>query len=249
MSMSASKSLDMRSSGRALAVALGLWLAAATAACGSKKSPASHADADGHAETGGDGPSGDERPDARGEDAPAADARDAATPLDADAGDAGDDRPARTDGATTDGTSGAPCWDDNDCHPGAPNFLLCQAPGESFGCPVCDTPLNACTADPQCADAGATAICEPASCACHGERTCVAGCSSDAQCPAGEVCGANHRCAAKPCSTDVACPTDFSCMPGAGCQRKRCLRDADCSFACVKGACYDRPGTCVTPPA
>ena len=219
---------------------LALWLAATD--CGSRAS-STDAAPDAHADERGDdarAPDAD-APDTTSDDS-VADVRDATS-------DASADRPTHTDGATTDGTRGAPCWEDNDCHLGPASFLLCQAPGQSFGCPICYTPPNACATDQQCAATNAGTICEPAACTCHGEKTCVAGCASNAGCAPGFACGADHRCAATPCSADVVCPTDFTCVPGAGCRRKGCARDDECSFACVKGACYDHPGACTEPTA
>jgi len=160
-----------------------------------------------------------------------------------------EDRPTHTDGATTEGRLGSLCWEDGDCHSGASGFLLCQAPGESFGCPVCYTPTTVCTTDEQCSAGDALAICEPAACTCHGEKQCTAGCTRDEQCAQGFACSSAHRCAAKTCSASVVCPTDFACDSGARCMRNACTRDDECSVACVKGRCYDRPGLCVTPPA
>jgi hypothetical protein len=227
-------------------VLLAATLAAASFGCGS--SPLQHdAAADADAGAGGSSDRAVEEPaEAGAVDRISSDGGADVAPVEA-----GSDGPSRADRAPTEGGLSDPCWDDNDCHPGPPGFLLCEAPGESFGCPICDAPPATCTSDQQCAaaDAGASMICEPASCACHGERTCRPGCTTDVDCGPGSACSAAHRCGAKACTTDGECPHDFTCVAGLGCQRSACTRDDQCSVACVKGRCYDLPGKCMSPPA
>ena len=155
--------------------------------------------------------------------------------LSGDGGDARDGR-AHPDAPVDAGA----CWEPGECTAPA----VCLAPGEE-SCAPCDAPSADCTGDSQCADDGPTWICEAIACGCFHE--CVPGCTSDSSCPAWTICGADHRCAPKPCGGDGGlCPADFQCA-GGHCARKSCTDDADCSGACVKGLCHERPGTCTAP--
>jgi hypothetical protein len=163
---------------------------------------------------------------------------DAIAVLNGDAGDAGAARDGRAHpDAPVD--AGA-CWEPEACTIPA----VCLAPGEE-SCPPCPAVTADCASDSACADDGPTWICEPVACGCF--HVCVPGCTSDSSCPSWTICGADHRCVPRPCDGDGgSCPADFSCA-GGHCARRPCTDDADCSGACVKGLCYDRPGVCTAP--
>jgi hypothetical protein len=171
----------------------------------------------------------------------------------AGARDAGADRVVHADGAVATGTEGSPCWSQEDCNPGPPGAtqsgLQCVAPGESLGGGACGRSPTLCLNDAQCAAKTPNSICDPPVCTFPGEDGCRPGCTSDAGCPPGFGCGADHRCAGKPCTPDVVCPVDEVCADNFGCVHKACTRDDQCSGACVKGECYDRPGRCTQTPS
>jgi hypothetical protein len=125
--------------------------------------------------------------------------------------------------------------------------MLCQAPGESLGCGVCQQGSALCVADSDCPT---WAICQPLPCACTpGATECVAGCPAT-PCAIGESCDFTaHRCHPLPCTSSNDCPRAFACAAGA-CARKTCSGDADCGSGawCVKGSCYDSLGQCGYPP-
>jgi hypothetical protein len=144
--------------------------------------------------------------------------------------------------------AGRSCRANSDCVPYPGQYLYCANPVED-GCRVCSTTPDPCQSDSDCRSDGGddTSICQPTTCPCHWERSCVPGCASDDQCATGLACGADHHCAPRACSPTgpMACPVNFTCAPDGHCARTPCSSDADCSGACVEGACYDQPGTCV----
>lgn len=137
------------------------------------------------------------------------------------------------------------CRSDADCDPASAES--CFPPGASVGCGACLTPDMVCADDTECANPGE--ICEPAQCACNGEKTCVPGCVDASTCAVGEACEA-LRCVAKPCSGGADCPANFGCVMnaiGMVCARLACADDAACDGTCVLGSCHDMPGTCSPP--
>ncbi|HZN94271.1 MAG TPA: hypothetical protein VFB81_16270, partial [Myxococcales bacterium] len=69
---------------------------------------------------------------------------------------------------------------------------------------------------------------------------CAPECRDDLDCPEGEVCGAEGRCAPPPqCSRASDCASGFTCADG----RCQCLRDSACAAgeACLSGACGPMP--------
>jgi hypothetical protein len=152
--------------------------------------------------------------------------------------DAYDARPAHADAPVDAGA----CWAADECDAPA----ACVAQGEET-CAPCPKPTADCSSDSECAESGPTWICESVACGCF--RECMPGCTNDSSCPAWTICGADHRCGPKPCGGDAGlCPADFRCADDGHCVRKTCSDDGDCSGACVKGLCYNRPGVCTTPP-
>ena len=156
-----------------------------------------------------------------------------------------------TSGSMDAGTSGlnGPCKIPSDCQLGT----TCAPPGFPGFCGICFTPDQTCLADSDCTGAGADAasprpaICEldPVGCTCDGAKTCQAGCISDSDCATGLSCGSDHHCAPTACTAvSDACPIDFSCGADGHCARNSCTSDAQCSNACVLGACYSAPGYC-----
>jgi hypothetical protein len=150
---------------------------------------------------------------------------------------------------------GDPCESQGDCGPN-PTTLYCLAPGESRGCGVCLNPANPCKSDADCVpDGGAggdTKICDvpPAGlCFCNLVKICIAGCRSDNDCAGGMVCDTNHTCQKACVPGDASCPTDYTCGSAGICVRKTCTSNAECSVACVNGACYSSRGACQAPVA
>lgn len=133
------------------------------------------------------------------------------------------------------------CRVDADCTGPAES---CLPPGVSPGCGACMNVDMPCADDMACA--GANEICEPAQCACGGEKVCKLGCLSDMECGNGQACEM-LRCVGKPCMDDTVCPMNYGCSADKRCARKPCSSDGDCQGICVQGACYDKAGTC-TPP-
>lgn len=126
----------------------------------------------------------------------------------------------------------------------------CLPPGAGAGCGVCNTPPSPCMADGDCAAMGASAICEPAQCACNGEKVCVQGCVSSASCDPGQTCGPDHRCHTTVCAQQIDCTVNFLCPPvlNAHCERRTCTVDPECDVGyCVQGLCYEVPGDCTLP--
>lgn len=140
-------------------------------------------------------------------------------------------------------TSNGDCWSQSDCGGGQ----QCASPGQKRV--VCSGTCHMgqeCEHDSSCRSDGAVPlICQddPCSCPSVGLPTCIPGCSSDADCAAGNVCNNIHRCDNPVCGPGGACPVDFTCNSGF-CARNACVSDSECSNACVKGLCYDRPGQC-----
>lgn len=158
---------------------------------------------------------------------------------DGSGGDAYDARPAHADAPVDAGA----CWAADECDAPA----SCLAAGEE-SCAPCPKVTADCSSDSQCAaDNGPIWICQSVSCGCFHE--CTPGCTNDSSCPAWTICGPDHRCDPKPCGGDAGlCPADFRCADDGHCVRKTCSDDSDCSSACVKGSCYNRPGVCTAPP-
>ena len=145
------------------------------------------------------------------------------------------------------------CHADVDCHMLQEFFDVCLAPDASVGCGLCQAVTDACAADADCAPDGgvmpATQICDFApstSCYCHPTKICQPGCRTSADCPVGQACNPDYRC--QTTCAPGSCPADFSCGADDFCHRDTCTSDAECSAACVKGACYDRPGSCTNLP-
>jgi hypothetical protein len=146
------------------------------------------------------------------------------------------------------GANGGPCWSATDC-----GAATCAPPGTPLCGGACIGVLHPCTTDSDCApDAAAPSVCEQVPCSCPAGKGCVAGCTSDGDCPQGQSCASDHHCLPTPCgATSSGCPADFTCnlsgASGGACARKSCQSDAQCSGACVEGLCYGAPGTCRLP--
>lgn len=145
---------------------------------------------------------------------------------------------------------GDPCESQSDCGPN-PTALYCVAPGEPRGCGICLNPANPCTSDAECVpdggSGGDTKICDapPADlCFCRLVKICVAGCRSNSDCASGMACDTQHTCQKACVAGDTSCPVDYACGSSGICVRKACTSNAECSAACVKGACYSSRGTC-----
>lgn len=149
------------------------------------------------------------------------------------------------------GGNGGPCWTTPDCPPHG----TCVAPGQILCGGICSTFGQSCSTDLDCAnvDAGPAAgpsICDYVPCSCSTGNMCHPGCAGDADCATGAACGTDHRCAPLACAPGTgSCPVDFTCGADQHCVRKTCASDAECSQACVEGACYDHPGRCQGPTA
>lgn len=133
------------------------------------------------------------------------------------------------------------CRSDADCDGNAES---CLPPGVFPGCGACMNVDMPCTDDTMCM--GANEICEPAQCACGGEKVCKLGCLSNMECGIGQVCEM-LRCTGKPCVNDMDCPTNYACGQNQRCDRKACAADADCLGFCVENFCYEQAGACVLP--
>jgi hypothetical protein len=134
------------------------------------------------------------------------------------------------------------CRTADDCATGMGQF--CLSPDEPPPCGTCYQPILPCENDDQCLNQGVSMICERAPCGCSAE--CRTGCMGDAECPAGESCGAGGRCLPKTCSSAANCPTNFDCSNNQ-CMRRTCANDAVCDGYCVKERCYETPGACTLP--
>jgi hypothetical protein len=154
-----------------------------------------------------------------------------------------------TGGAGGSGSGGSlpagQCRSQQDC---AGPQASCVAPGTPMGCGVCVVPPNTCLSDDACLQAGPTSICEPAECACSGQKVCTPGCTGDAECGPAEACTTGHRCEIKACAAAADCPDNFGCTSGH-CARKACSTDAECKGTCVLGTCQEQPGYCQEPAA
>jgi len=148
---------------------------------------------------------------------------------------------------------GTPCSNHEDCRGNQP-FLMCWAPGEFMGCGDCGWGQSDCLTDADClvyvtASSGPL-ICDPAPadiCSCRAVKICQRGCRAKSDCPSGQGCTLGHQCQNTCVPGDGTCPVDFSCGADGFCARTSCTTDAECSGACVKGACYGRPGVCDYP--
>lgn len=150
-------------------------------------------------------------------------------------------------GMGTGGSSeGGKCHKQLDCG----NGETCLPPGSPDACGTCLVPPATCNSDAECAANGPASICEPAHCACSGQKSCTDGCTSSASCGVGESCEADHRCKPSVCAQQLDCPTNFLCPPvlDSRCTRRTCTVDPECDVGyCVEGFCYDVLGQC-TPP-
>lgn len=152
--------------------------------------------------------------------------------------------------------SGSPCRSNDQCGPSG--ALTCLAPGEFAGCGNCRQGQSTCEADTDCAGgfdagaAGAPMICEFApntDCYCTGVKICQLGCRTKSDCGPGQGCNALHFCQ-NTCTPGAAfCPANSACGENGFCIQKTCTSDSQCAGACVKGRCYDTPGTCQSRPA
>lgn len=101
-------------------------------------------------------------------------------------------------------------------------------PPDGFLCGICRDDPDECGDDLQC---GRDRVCIPTRqqiCPCDGSpaMVCRTVCRGDADCPDGERCGGDGRCA-----------------------RPSCASDADCGDGvCLLSGCYDELGTCQVPP-
>lgn len=144
---------------------------------------------------------------------------------------------------------GGPCSAETAC-----KFPSCIAPGQSPGCGICKQIEDSCQTDADCAKAGAIQVCKKVTCACGGESACQDGCVGNDACAEGQFCAPTGHCVALVCKKvgqdDASCPANFECQDPANpkCQRKACTASSQCKGACVKGFCYDKPGTCMPPP-
>lgn len=116
---------------------------------------------------------------------------------------------------------------------------VCLAPGEkACGGPA---PLPAdCSSDAECQASADNLICEAAPCEL---AHCRPGCIADSDCHTGEYCGEDHRCAAKSCGSDAECGVTEFCERHR-CEQRPCATSADCEGYCVKGRCFESPGSC-----
>lgn len=125
------------------------------------------------------------------------------------------------------------------------------ADNPSYGCTVClapsekacggPAPLPAdCSSDADCEASAAHLICEAAPCEL---AHCIPGCSADTDCHSGEYCGSDHRCAPKSCGSDEECGATEYCEHQR-CAPRPCATSADCGGYCVKGRCFESPGSC-----
>jgi len=147
---------------------------------------------------------------------------------------------------------GGPCRATAECE--QPE-LLCLEPGGFAGCVECRLENDHCAADPDCAAAGAGMVCEQSSmlgpdCFCRPTRRCIPGCTSDAECSAGQRCSPNAHCQAVTCAADHDCAKYFDCQLFSGhCVRRSCGADSDCPTGfCVENGCHGALGTCVARP-
>jgi hypothetical protein len=138
------------------------------------------------------------------------------------------------------------CTSNTDCT--APNGVFCAPPGADIGCGFCSQDPGTCAVDADCKAQSPSAICEPRECACEGQRECVGGCTSNAQCATGQSCElASSRCVATSCSVAADCPVNFGC--NGSCARKTCSDNSQCDGFCVDGQCFDSAGECRLPAA
>lgn len=125
---------------------------------------------------------------------------------------------------------------------------LCYYPGQFLGCGRCRNPSATCQSDSSCKSQGSHYICanKPSFCHCSGQTICTPGCQTNSECKAWQTCQ-NNRCQNKSCQANTDCPANFFCSKQQ-CARIRCSQSSQCSGYCVKGQCYNNPGTCSFPP-
>lgn len=122
-------------------------------------------------------------------------------------------------------------------------------PGQQVCGGICVVPDPPCSVDTDCVGFDAAwsgpSICDAVICGCSATKGCRVGCSADKECLEGTSCGSDHRCALTTCTAaSGSCPVDFTCGSDGHCVRQPCTSDAQCSDACVEGACYHAPGIC-----
>jgi hypothetical protein len=118
--------------------------------------------------------------------------------------------------------------------------IRCYAPDESV-CAGPAPPQDECNADADCTPADGPMICEPAG---HcGMTKCVPGCIDAMDCEEFQECSAESRCTPKACAANDTCGADHACVSGI-CTRRKCESSSECEGYCVKGSCYDTPGSC-----
>ena len=146
-------------------------------------------------------------------------------------------------------TCGRPCRSDAECGTG----IICLVPGESPECVriLGDGGTNgACASDSDCP---AGLVCDlPACFAVMADKRCKPPCQVDTDCPVTKYCFQGH------CQLGFSfcgnCPAPyFACnaqFDGYECDPQHCSQDDTCvpdGGTCIKGTCYDSPGTCTAP--
>ena len=160
----------------------------------------------------------------------------------------GDSFPADSASETDDGPR--LCHDQTDCDMG----MSCFAPGEP-NCGICMEPEPSCSTDQDCQSSNPGTVCDYVAnqtCMCSNGRMCVIPCNQEGgyQCdPVAQECDAGTgKCVKKVCSDSSSCPDLFECPDRVAqpvCTRMSCGVDIDCPNGwCVKGRCFDTPGTC-----
>jgi hypothetical protein len=126
-----------------------------------------------------------------------------------------------------------PCLEDRQCGEAGDRCLDYTTGGR-----WCGSACGTCPAGYRCDDAAAQCVAISGSC----ER--VRGCTTPADCPAGQTCSPSFQCV-EGCTGDEACPQGQVCASGA------CVPPCEDSSACTSPAeCVDRrcqvPGGCLT---
>lgn len=147
------------------------------------------------------------------------------------------------------------CRTDADCDSGrTPSF--CAPPDAPQTCGICFRPERTCGTDADCASTPEAPVCAPSRtpCLCEpGVGECMPRCdaagTTQACDPVTQQCdGATGLCVTRRCARPEDCPVNFRCgldADPATCGRMACSWDPDCDVGwCVRGACYDQPGTC-----
>lgn len=172
---------------------------------------------------------------------------------DGDASDSGFVDPGAGDALDSDSSVDAgprSCNDEQDCEQG----MYCFAPDESNS-GICMEPEPACSIDEDCAGFAPATVCDylprqPNMCS-YG-MMCVIPCNQEGgyECdPIAQKCDtATGKCVRKVCSDSSECPVHHECPEGVVqpvCVRITCAADMDCDAGwCVKGRCFETPGTC-----